>query len=837
MSSVGIVERLCALEKAWEGIEFRLTSLEAMGVQATSVGTQGPTLARVDSIVSSMFQEEDVAREEGVREGSFHKKRSAQSFHLNCLMFQETKHPIDSSAWEVLLLVGTRGVGWAASCMIVVSALLNVFLQVIFALVCLNGLTQRTDTEQLKEQMRQWRLGAAHSGNFMDAIQWRSLVSRVCEVDQSLVLSTSQVFLVQSIGQYRTPFRFMVRDAWQFLLSGWPFDNDKRLASTPLIQHCEVTVGRMLTLVVVVAWTLLILKELYAVFDYMTSILGVPSGLTSIEVEDRKFAICKLSRRRKSVAVIFCAVRVVVAWIIYVAGLQWLANTVVVEDLILNAIALAFILELDEIIFVTVVPRIVQVMVENLEPLPRGAHRNFGGLCSRSVFAVAAISTAVFTVFAKYTNTMESHMRSLHFEMCAGNRDFVVDFNAELNMVVVANTTAGKAPFIDLKPEEGCSEAQSIKQVPLHNIDMAVVDQFQSLDFSSMQHQELKGWFMRDRAAFLEASARSRSDMEETFCSDFIDSNRFPRGAILWPLVHTYKSRLPANKTPTACQAFAGFCEEKNATSLRFACSLTCGCSDLTSNLTFRTGCQNSCTAVRSNSLQWVDCQDPPAAELRSKKKFTEWVRQSDFLTFVQANRTLLAALGCDALLDLHIAQVFGPGALRHVFCGYDPARVKRLPVKDTDPATLRDFCPVACGCTSFWTSECPETCRLGAGTKAADKGCLGGLCYGNFKSNKAIIVNGEERSCDGVHRGFLSGLFNGTMCTASRGVWETICCEDRAVAACPLDWDMCGAVGGLPNKTIVTPRGELSCANLALMCCAVHTPECMAAKLFCCGA
>ena len=41
--------------------------------------------------------------------------RSRESARLGSLVVDEAKHALDSSTWEVLLLAGTRGAGWAGS--------------------------------------------------------------------------------------------------------------------------------------------------------------------------------------------------------------------------------------------------------------------------------------------------------------------------------------------------------------------------------------------------------------------------------------------------------------------------------------------------------------------------------------------------------------------------------------------------------------------------------------------------------------------------------------------------------------------------------------------------
>ena len=62
-------------------------------------------------------------------------------------------------------------------------------------------------------------------------------------------------------------------------------------------------------------------------------------------------------------------VRFTLACMLYVSGVQWLAATTSIVDLILNSVALVLILEIDEFLFAALVPMNVQLAIENLEPI------------------------------------------------------------------------------------------------------------------------------------------------------------------------------------------------------------------------------------------------------------------------------------------------------------------------------------------------------------------------------------------------------------------------------------------------------------------------------------
>merc|ERR1712061_851919 len=97
--------------------------------------------------------------------------------------------------------------------------------------------------------------------------------------------------------------------------------------------------------------------------------------------------------------------------------------------------------------------------------------------------------------------------------------------------------------------------------------------------------------------------------------------------------------------------------------------------------LAVRTGCHQSCLAMRLELMNHKDCEDPTAAELQSNRRFVDLVSKFDELeifNFGNINRTLLTQRGCDVLSnDLDVEKVFGKTG-RHIVCGYDPVRSQK---------------------------------------------------------------------------------------------------------------------------------------------------------------
>ena len=121
--------------------------------------------------------------------------------------------------------------------------------------------------------------------------------------------------------------------------------------------------------------------------------------------------------------------RTVLAACLLIAGIQWLARTSNITDLILNAVALEAILQIDEMIFVCLFPKKVQTAVYELEPVKIRYSRRGGQL--ESCIVAFLFMTVVLVPFVLQVKPITDMMLAVKLEYCGGNRDFVVGFNQD----------------------------------------------------------------------------------------------------------------------------------------------------------------------------------------------------------------------------------------------------------------------------------------------------------------------------------------------------------------------------------------------------------------------
>lgn len=127
---------------------------------------------------------------------------------------------------------------------------------------------------------------------------------------------------------------------------------------------------------------------------------------------------------RKVFAVAVIVVRFAVAVTLGAVGTLFLLNTGSIQEVVLNAVALGFILETDELFYDTVVPKGVKAVKDVIEPLPLLESNRWGSYTRAGITVV--ICTALLVVAGTNLNDTISQMRAIEEEMCGGRKNFVV---------------------------------------------------------------------------------------------------------------------------------------------------------------------------------------------------------------------------------------------------------------------------------------------------------------------------------------------------------------------------------------------------------------------------
>jgi hypothetical protein len=571
----------------------------------------------------------------------------------------------------------------------------------------------------------------------MDQTSFVSLAARVCGEDSSLTFANSQNSVLTEVRDYMNTI----------VILGVEFFG----------------VGQLLCAVVLFVWLLFVVQELQDALAFASVLCALPrSRRTIIALDGEAYAVESISIKRLAflMGVVLC--RLTIAVILGYAGALWLCNTRGLTDLVLNAAALAFVMDLDELINSTLTPLSASALVERLEPLRRPKGLRWRGLGLHSIVGFVAVVAFTWFFFTRHALPMGEKMINIEFELCRrGSIDFVAEQNAAMGLPLVVPTE----PF-----EEATPGVDSwFKHVVAENIDSPILNGTPAPIASARM--------LPSKQSFVSTLAQGVADQAVPACSDVLSTPNYPDiiAHLTW-LRYNY-----GHLNASSCQDFEEHCGDQEGFVLRFVCARTCGCANPFSGLYYQTGCPNVCVREREARLRRPSCEDvdseSPSARLIGTQRFIEHfsLRYGNLFPpgFMQNGCSDLANMGEDAP---HYWT-------KHSLCSSGLAAL----------GSLQSFCPAACGCadshgSGFRGAGCPESCARGAGAVAnisADE-CVAGLCPHGEVMGAALAYPGQALTCGLFDSMFYSGAYTENMCRWSRGQLQHSCCRaSAAVQGC----------------------------------------------------
>ena len=138
-----------------------------------------------------------------------------------------------------------------------------------------------------------------------------------------------------------------------------------------IIQPLDMSLGILLCMLCILLWCLYLCNEFQAIGLSLEAILQVPRrAYTSFDhgrfetMSYWRFASYCLARLTRGV----------IAGFLLYAGILWLGNTTSITDLMLNAVALGAVLDVDEMFFAALMPKKIQIKIQDLEALDTRTH-------------------------------------------------------------------------------------------------------------------------------------------------------------------------------------------------------------------------------------------------------------------------------------------------------------------------------------------------------------------------------------------------------------------------------------------------------------------------------
>lgn len=181
----------------------------------------------------------------------------------------------------------------------------------------------------------------------------------------------------------------------------------------------EGGLGPMLSCLMIMTWTMCVLKEFRHVGDFVMAVWNLPrTNHTRLDVHERtgRIMILQISCWRLALVTISGALQFTIASTLLVLGSMWLASTVVLTDLLLNGVALQFIMEIDELVFHVFCSAKIKTITLGLHPLqlpkrlvlPRSVSvRALASLLTWILFFVVILSTFLKPNFDEMNSLIE----------------------------------------------------------------------------------------------------------------------------------------------------------------------------------------------------------------------------------------------------------------------------------------------------------------------------------------------------------------------------------------------------------------------------------------------
>eukprot|EP00930_Biecheleria_cincta_P103339 TRINITY_DN9529_c0_g1_i1.p1 TRINITY_DN9529_c0_g1~~TRINITY_DN9529_c0_g1_i1.p1 ORF type:complete len:1019 (+),score=109.00 TRINITY_DN9529_c0_g1_i1:349-3057(+) len=585
-------------------------------------------------------------------------------------------YDFSASVWDIALFVGTDALGSVGSLHACLLLGINICMHIVFLCIAMINFRNPNYESDDALSMQQWRLGSGHDFANYDTASGASLVSRVCNRDNSLLNSAAQSEILWHLRHY---------------LSKDGGSEDSTLWNS-------IFNGQVLCMVALSCFYLMLSSEIHRTLDLLRAVACLPlSRLCLLAPEETsgatKYRIISMSRCRLLISVAVASYRMCACALLLYCGSYFLVFTDDIADLILNAVALEIILNLDEMLFHALAPTPSKHLIQNLEPLKMKPWPRKLGLDVKSMIMtlVMPIFLAVSFLFllgptvAEFTNIVDA--------TCQGSQDFVVAEHAQLGVVFAMNTTGWMQNF-------GSDVALS----PIQRVVKSIINDLGEHNYiSAPSAHSLHAELTLSNNNFAKKYGR---------CSD-LDSS--------WPHYGTFLATLRyqvQNDELTSCSNVTrAHCIARDKPFVRFACPISCGCNNIFYGSIHVDGCPfEACLAtdeyniIRRNAHH-QDVDPRVLAETGDWRLYLQSIDDEAASTLglpansAQLVQDTLMSNGCQGIRSLGNLSSRSQ-MVTNLFCneGNGP-----------DRRTLCPFCPETCACDAttgdyFTASRDPGT-------------------------------------------------------------------------------------------------------------------------------
>jgi hypothetical protein len=523
-------------------------------------------------------------------------------------------YEIADSVWDSCLFLGIPPLGRTVSALMAVMYVSNVFVQMAFVMIAGTFMVEPDVSTDTLDGLLRFRAGIAHSVSFADSVLQRSMAAQICGEDDKLHMSGAQ--------------RTLYSDAMAFS-----------------------TGGPLLSLLAQLCWLGSMIKEVNAAYSFTRSVLQVPRGdctevITADSSADGLDAVDSITKEKEPgvglptgslvaltvVTRLTTVSRIRLAWAVFgialprallaisvgYVGTLFLATASAMSELVLNAIALAFIIELDEMLYALFAPRRLHTLMNNFEPLPMPPLRRcIPGV--NSFLKMLFVATSIFLVKLLLLDPMFWRLTQAQNILCSGDTDFVYATNPATGMVHVTKSSVSQewsemektvlqVAGPKLESKYGWEVDQEILDLATSDFSMAVVTQWGASPASGgatlaeSVHEPGLFQFLEDVSSYTVADmAMILPCVDREAGNTYAQADRFlERATGLLGFSCSNISRFNEDFTTTYTE-FSSLCSDQGKVNIRALCPMACGCHAGKDGMTglFNTvdyGCPLACT-------------------------------------------------------------------------------------------------------------------------------------------------------------------------------------------------------------------------------------------------
>lgn len=253
----------------------------------------------------------------------------------------EGTYQLKESVWDAVLFIGITGLTIKNSCLVLFGVVANTMIQIGAIFMLALHLAQNPYDKDTVPDLLKWKAcqEAAMSSTDRPALSLAGAGVPMTDC-MSTFMKTDITRVYEDIENFFTP-----DDSYP---AGW-----------------------VMSLIATSCWVFALLVEFREICNFAGAVWRMPRGSsTNITVREHQLTLAEITRHRVRIGFGIAAIRLIIAGNLLYFGTLNLTYTPGIQDLMLNACAFAFVLDIDTALFDATAPRIVLRVIRDLDALP-----------------------------------------------------------------------------------------------------------------------------------------------------------------------------------------------------------------------------------------------------------------------------------------------------------------------------------------------------------------------------------------------------------------------------------------------------------------------------------